>query len=287
MTELIKVSIWSRKSKAHVAEMKANKVFMNCAFGNLSFSDECWDGCKFVNCVFRKVAPYNDYAERQRLVFENCTFLDKNAFMRGQLSFCKFIRCKFDDCWIKTGFDNCEFVNCKLDHCYIAGIHFNKCSFKQCESTSGSYSSVTCVNCEGKDFISILSPMVCPETGEYEAWKKCFHIENSREVYAKLLIPADAIRFGSFRDYCRASKAKVLGFYDKNGKPLPLNKARSYWDKSFVYTVGKTVEPTSPFDLERYHEDTSGIHHFMTLKEAVEWRHWIPSVITPWDSWKD
>lgn len=272
MSEMIKISVSNCKTNKKFVAMKAHKVFENVTFGNMNFQDPYWDGCKFVNCEFDKMKPkYCIHVNRKNMVFENCTFYD-GAFMEGQLNRCKFIGCKFDNCWLYASFCGCEFDDCTFDHGQLFKNLFDGCSFKRCKSEFCFISGVKCVKCVGKRFIRVLSPMACPEKGEYEAWKQCYGIKNGKKVYAKLLIPASAQRSSAFGSKCRASKAKVLGFYNADGRRIPLKKARSWWNENFIYTVGETVKPTLPFNKNRYDECTSGIHHFMTLQDAVSWR---------------
>ena len=273
MSEMIKISVTNYKLNKKFVAMMAKKVFENVSFGSMKFHDKEWDGCKFVNCVFDKMAPkYCEYIARKYCVFENCTFCNDGAFMEGHMCRCKFIGCKFENCRLNATFSVCEFADCKFDHVNFYDNLFEKCSFKRCKAKFCDFNSLRCVNCVGKMFIRVLSPMACPEKGEYEAWKQCFCLGNGKSVYAKLLIPADAKRSSAHGLKCRASKAKVLGFYNADGKRLPLKKARSWWNENFIYTVGETVKPLRPFNPNRYEECTSGIHHFMTLEDAVGWR---------------
>lgn len=99
----------------------------------------------------------------------------------------------------------------------------------------------------------------CPKEGEFIAFKKC-----KDNIIVKLLIPADALRTSATSRKCRASKAKVLEIY---GATIAL----SQYDKTFLYKVGKIVEPTEPFDPDRWNECGSGIHFFITRKEAEEY----------------
>lgn len=272
MSEMIKISVSNWKTNKKFVAMKAHKVFENVSFGTLSFKDDYWDGCKFVNCEFNAVyARYRNDVSRMGIVFKNCTFRNNSTFLNGHMSLCQFIGCKFDNCTVHTEFVDCKFIDCKFDHCRLDMPSFDKCSFKRCEAEFGTVEAVTCVDCVGKAFVRILSPLACPEKGEYEAWKECIRIKNGKKVYAKLLITADAQRSSAHGNKCRASKAKVLGFYNEDGKRIKLKTACSWWDESFIYRVGATVEPTSQFNKDRYAECTSGIHHFMTLEEAVAW----------------
>jgi hypothetical protein len=99
-------------------------------------------------------------------------------------------------------------------------------------------------------------PIVCPEYGEFTAFKKC-----RDNVIVKLLIPADAKRSSATTRKCRASKAVVLEIFGAD-------KAISQHANDFIYEVGKTIEPANPFCDNRWEECASGIHFFITRKEA-------------------
>lgn len=108
-----------------------------------------------------------------------------------------------------------------------------------------------------------------------------------RYVLCKLLIPADAERIRPFGpDYkCRASKAKVLGFYDyvlcrKKGYPMvyelelyesSIRTAYSIWDEKFAYKKGQIVEPRGPLNKDPLTECGSGIHFFVDPIDAIKY----------------
>ena len=110
-------------------------------------------------------------------------------------------------------------------------------------------------------------PMACPEIGSYIAFKKT---DNHIVV---LEIPEDALRSSATTRKCRASKAKVLRIENLDGSISDIQKVRSYYDSTFIYKVGETVE-VRYFDRNRWNECSTGIHHFMNRQEAVEynWR---------------
>src|SRR5208337_4512296 len=76
-------------------------------------------------------------------------------------------------------------------------------------------------------------------------------------IICKLLIPAAAKRSNATGRKCRAEYAIVLG-----------GEGVSQYDASFVYKVGETVQPREPFDEDRWNECASGIHFFVTRREA-------------------
>ena len=111
---------------------------------------------------------------------------------------------------------------------------------------------------------SAFYPLQCPESGSYTAYKKA----SGRIV--ELLIPADAKRSSATSRKCRASKAVVVSITTLNGSPCEQNQVCSDHDRSFVYTVGETVE-VKDFDENRWNECSTGIHHFITRAEAVKY----------------
>jgi hypothetical protein len=76
---------------------------------------------------------------------------------------------------------------------------------------------------------------------------------------AKLRIPEDALRSNGTGRKCRASRAFVL--------ECPKGSV-SLHDPDFKYIVGETVTPELPFCDDRWKECASGIHFFLTRKEA-------------------
>ncbi len=93
--------------------------------------------------------------------------------------------------------------------------------------------------------------LITPE-GVLIGWKK---LEGG--TICKLEIPADARRFNATGRKCRAEFAKVLE-----------GEGCSRHDSTFKYIVGEIVRPRKPFDPDRWNECASGIHFFLTRKEA-------------------
>ena len=88
--------------------------------------------------------------------------------------------------------------------------------------------------------------------GDLVVWKKL-----SGGKLCKLLVPADAKRSNATGRKCRASYAIVL-----EGEGSSLRQG------SFKYAVGFRVEPSEPFDENRWEDCASGIHFFITREEA-------------------
>lgn len=109
-------------------------------------------------------------------------------------------------------------------------------------------------------------PMVCPEIGSYVAFKK------AEDFIIVLEIPEDALRSSATTRKCRASKARVLRIENLNGGISNTQEVRSYYDPTFIYKVGETVE-VKDFDTNRWGECSTGIHHFMSRQEAAEYNY--------------
>jgi len=109
------------------------------------------------------------------------------------------------------------------------------------------------------------SNIQCPGKGSFTAFKKL-----NNNIIAELIIPAKAKRSSATNRKCRASEAKVVKMWDLYTKEEML-ESYSRHDSTFVYEKGKTVKPTEPFCEDRWNECASGIHFFITLKEAEEY----------------
>ena len=107
-------------------------------------------------------------------------------------------------------------------------------------------------------------PSVCPEAGSYTAFKKC------GKYIVALTIPKDALRSSATTRKCRANKAKVIRIEHLDGSIAEEQSVHSDYDKTFIYTVGKTVKVEN-FDCDRWNECAPGIHHFINRQEAVEY----------------
>lgn len=119
------------------------------------------------------------------------------------------------------------------------------------------------VNLSGATNIPFI-PSVCPEKGEFVAFKKC------GEYIIELLIPADAKRCSGTTRECRASYAKVLSITTILGKPAKTTGViNTNYSPNVIYKVGELVYPDA-FDEDRWNECSHGIHFFVNRQEAVE-----------------
>ena len=103
----------------------------------------------------------------------------------------------------------------------------------------------------------------CPEEGSFIGWKKA-----RKKSIVKLRITAKAKRSSATTRKCRASEAKVLAIFDREGKKIEVTT--SNYDDAFEYKVGEIVS-VEHFDENRWEECASGIHFFITRKEAEQY----------------
>ena len=110
-------------------------------------------------------------------------------------------------------------------------------------------------NLQGAD----LSFTVVASEGDIIVYKKL------QEGICKLRIPAAAKRINATSRKCRAEYAEVLNL------PEGCSVGHSLHDSSFEYKVCDIVKPKEPFCEDRWNECSSGIHFFITRKEAEDY----------------
>ena len=112
-----------------------------------------------------------------------------------------------------------------------------------------------------------ICPICCPEKGSFTGFKKAYW--NNTPVIVELEISTEAKRSSATNRKCRCSKAKVLSITGLNGV-AEFQQATSSYDNDFIYEVGKTVI-VDDYDDNRWDECSTGIHFFITRKEAVDY----------------
>ncbi len=121
-------------------------------------------------------------------------------------------------------------------------------------------------NLQGADLQGANLPafQIVPEEGELIVYKKL-----ELGLIAQLKIPAEAKRINSLVGRkCRAEFAIVLAITTPEGKEVI--EGISKHDNGYVYKVGETIKPDK-YDDDIRVECTSGIHFFITKKEAGEY----------------
>ena len=103
----------------------------------------------------------------------------------------------------------------------------------------------------------------CPEEGSFIGYKK------AHGYIIKLEILADAKRSSATSRKCRCSAAKVLSItaVDESEEVKEIASDR---DSNFIYRVGEIVRVDN-FDNDRWNECSTGIHFFITRREAEQY----------------
>ena len=103
----------------------------------------------------------------------------------------------------------------------------------------------------------------CPEEGSFIGYKK------AHGYIVKLEILADAKRSSATSRKCRCSAAKVLSITAVDGSE-EVKEIASDRDSNFIYRVGEIVRVDN-FDEDRWNECSTGIHFFITRREAEQY----------------
>lgn len=122
---------------------------------------------------------------------------------------------------------------------------------------------------EANNIPDYIYPICCPEKGSFIGFKKALAVNKYVEVIVELEIPAEAKRSSATSRKCRCNKAKVLSITGLSGV-AEFQQAFSRYDNNFIYEVGKTVV-VDDFDEDRWNECSTGIHFFITKKEAIDY----------------
>lgn len=274
-----------------------NTTYEDCIFNNCEFSHNdlgVADLSRFCNCIFINCSITFNCAMTELIncLFFNCCFW----FNRFCISFL----------YEKVGFFYSEFSNNKFDidfNDFIQKVKGEHNRFKACLNSINTNDFVfncnTFVNypfaCVSKDtlnedtdviellnqrverfkleheeFWAATHPCVVPSSGEFYGYKALYNKFRTGLVIAKLLIPESARRVNGFGVECRAEAAIVKDMWDfKTGEKA--TEGRSFFDDSFKYYKDETVQPDGEFDDRDFLDCVSGIHFFMTQREAEEY----------------
>lgn len=222
-------------SKAVFENVTANYVtFCDCKFNRCNFDEDC----KFISADFNDCDLTNIETENGTIFagasFDKCDFEDANCY--GAI------------------FRDTAFWNTNLTNVRMYEADFTNADFTNCKLDNIKYDECTCG-----------IALACPEKGAFTAYKKA-ELYNCDRCIVELQVPADALRSSATTRKCRVSKAKVVAVYRMDGKSIKQNAYSSH-TRSFVYKIGKMVEVKN-FDKNRWDECSTGIHCFITKKEA-------------------
>ena len=110
---------------------------------------------------------------------------------------------------------------------------------------------------------TVFYALQCPEEGSFIGYKKAYG------YIVKLEILADAKRSSATSRKCRCSAAKVLSITAVDGSE-EIKEIASDRDSNFIYRVGEIVRVDN-FDEDRWNECSTGIHFFITRREAEQY----------------
>lgn len=168
-------------------------------------------------------------------------------FTGSNLSAAKFINCNLNG----ANFEDCDLYYADLSKSNIKKAMFGK-------KISDSF------NVSKQGAIYLAKKMIgLKPTGKIIGYKKIYRLDGTftKSSICTLEIPAKAKRVGNFiSGKCRAEYAKVLKGSGFSGH-----------DNSFFYKQGKIVKPRKKFNNDPLDICTSGIHFFLTRKEAINY----------------
>lgn len=243
-------------TRARFEDVTFQGTFKDFDFSQVSFENVTAKYASFENCKFNNAN------------FENCSFEQAD-----------FDNCEFVDCEVDTGvsFNSAGFDKCNFDEAHLFGADFSEACFFNCTFVKANLNNADFRNAEFNDCnltnisydeLTAGIALACPEKGAFTAFKKA-HLYSGDRCIVELLVPADAKRSSATSRKCRVSKAKVVAVYkfdDGVYTPVKVN-AYSNHTNSFVYKLGSTVSVKN-FDKNRWNECSTGIHCFITMREA-------------------
>lgn len=246
-----------------------------------------FESCIFLECNFSNQQEHT--FNSSSVTFVNCLFIDCNAcYWEAPSLF----------------FHNCFLYDCGFKHCnfWVRGndIFLYNNAFKMSEINIFAYTLFKNITGEKNNFVKAydrpsnlieildesdveiadytkfksmhpqfwksIHPDIVPKEGGFTAYKKLADIGLTKDIIAKLWIPAEAKRVNGFDNKCRAEKAIVLEMRDEEGNEV--FEGRSIYEKGFFYKKNHCVECIKDFDDTEFKTCTSGIHFFMTEEEA-------------------
>ena len=230
--------------------------------------------------------PGNPSDEWLRADFEGCSIIDGYhllaganlagaRFRRADLSHINLTRAKLNDA--DLAFSDLSFANlsdadltcadltcANMFACAIANANFQYALFRNAIVENVIF---------GHAAYEPDIPMTCPESGGFIGWKKCMATGiDAHQVIVKLYIPPRAKRSSAGSRKCRCSEAYVIDIQEVDSTvPCSVECATSliHMSTMVMYKKGQLVKCEKPFEDNRWIECASGIHFFMSRREAV------------------
>jgi len=234
-------------------------VFTNVNFSHCNLSHVSMEDALFRNCTFTFASI--DWAHLDGARFVDCNL--RNVY------FCRTTA-------TRSRFTNCDLTYAKFTEADVSDAYFGDSTLDQTDFGFAKMCRADLDEALKTETIRNGMPIMCPEKGGFTAYKQCVDKLTGREIVVELYIPASAKRTSSTSRKCRASAAKVKGFYRKSGDKISKEDAKNYhavshYNSLFEYKIGDTVVPQHPFEENRWHECASGIHFFLTFEEAAKY----------------
>lgn len=252
-----------------------HKGFTNCTFYHISFDSSVLTDITFKRCCFEECTFLG-------VTIKKCLFIDCegkfNNLANSHIKDSSFYNCAMlrRAWWRDSELNAVNFFDSYLTGCNFSKSVLNNVDFKSSDIRNTNFNDAIMNDIQINEATAGYA-LVCPEEGSFIAFKKAaLQLKNGEEevdIIIKLEIPEDALRSSATTRKCRASKAKVLGFYDFDHNPYELCEdeyVTSNYDRYFTYEIDKTYT-IEDFDTNRWRECSTGIHFFMTFDEAVNY----------------
>ena len=212
------------------------------------------------------------------VIFKDCTI--RSIDVEGR----DFVRFMFDN----VNFENCNFCSTNFVYCTFKNVTFYNCNMHNTDFIAYSnplqYAYCGITTFIGK--ITFKKSNVWNINLSHILMNKCvfeqctgivsrFHIIDE-PVYAykytdKYLIvlelPKGTIVYKSTNGKCRSNQVKTVSILNLDGSYSGKTMCRSWKYTAFIYRTGQIAKPRSVFNI-RYKDCASGIHFFMSVKEA-------------------
>ena len=180
-------------------------------------------------------------------------------FDQANLSFSSFKNALLDGCSLyEVSFEHADLKGCSMRRCNLEGACLKGADLFSAILEKANVNRVL-TDSETKWF-----QLRCPEKGAFIGYKKCLY-----DRIVTLYIPEDAKRSSATLPTCRCSKAKVLRISNFSDTER-YQEAWSLVDENFVYKLGEWVEIFN-FNEDRWMDSTTGIHFWMSRKEAMNY----------------
>lgn len=162
---------------------------------------------------------------------------------------------------LNANLENARLVDADFRHAYLTNTKLSRMNLREADLRNA---HLTDVDLRDVKYSDTILNMQCPEEGSFIAFKK---LRDDR--ICKLQILEDSKRSSATTRKCRCDKAKVLDIYSLDKKEH-YEDGYSKYDKGFKYRVGEIIF-VDDFDEDRWEECSTGIHFFITEREAIEY----------------